>query len=126
MSELASKSVAGADGLVLNLRDDPDDGKIKLYSKENIARAIMEGAVNLLYEQLKRMEEVGIKPKSAVMVGGPSANPMWHKLIEEICGISVRVIHGANAGAVGAAVLAGIGCGLYRDEKEAFEIFNKE
>ena len=86
----------------------------------------MEGTVNLLYEQIKKIEGLGIKPKSAVMVGGPSSDPAWPKLIEEMCGISVRVLHGAHAGAVGAASLAGIGCGLYRDEKEAFEIFNKE
>ena len=126
MSDLASKSTPGAGGLVLNLRDEPDDDRIKKYSKEDIARAIMEGMVNLLKEQLARVEKMGIKPKSAVMVGGPSVDPAWAELIEEMCSVKVCTSHGANAGAVGAAMLAGIGCGLYNDEKEAFKILNKE
>lgn len=40
------------------------------------------------------------------MVGGPSSNPLWPKLISEMIGIEVRVKHGAFAGAMGAAIIA--------------------
>ena len=126
MSKLAAKSTTGAGGLTLDLRDYPDDDMIKKFPGEDIARAIMEGTVNLLRNQLERIKKMGIDPKSAVMVGGPSADPMWSELIEEICGIHVRVQHGVSAGAVGAAVMAGIGAGLYADEKDALRNFDKE
>ena len=60
------------------------------------------------------------------MVGGPSEDPMWRQLIEEMCGISVKVVHAAFAGAVGAAVLAGIGVGIYENEEKAQELFEQK
>ena len=104
VSELAEKNTSG--GLRINLSDEPDDSITDKYTKGNIARAIMEGAVYILKDKMKIIESMGVKPKSAVMVGGPSENPMLHKLISEICGIKVSVKHGAFAGAVGAASIA--------------------
>lgn len=122
LSELASKSATGAGGLSICIKDEPDDARLIGYSKENIARAIMESAVRLLQEQLERIKSLGIDLRTAIMVGGPSNDPMWRQIISEICGISVRISHGINAGAVGAARLAGIGVGLYQDEMEAATI----
>ena len=125
LTELARKSSLGANGLSICLTDDPDDKKISSYDKSDIARAIVEGAVILLKKKLDILADTGISPKTAVMVGGPSKNPLYLEIIEEICGIKVKVCHGVNAGAVGAAMLAGIGAGLYKDEKEANRICNE-
>ncbi len=126
LSELAKKSKFGANGLRIFLLEEPDDDKVKGYEKEDIARAIMEGAVMQLKEKIDSIKKLGIDPKSAVMAGGPSEDLMYCKIIEEMCGISVRVSHGANAGAVGAAMLAGIGAGIYKDEAEAFAICSEK
>ncbi len=125
LSELAAKAEPGAGGLSICPTDEPDDAKVAGYSKEQIARAIMEGTVYLLKAQLDRLSAIGIKASSAVMVGGPSENPMWLSLIEDICGVTGKIIHGAHAGSVGAAMLAGIGAGLYKNEAEANAICNK-
>ncbi|MBO5908467.1 MAG: hypothetical protein J6Q67_01590, partial [Clostridia bacterium] len=124
LNSLAEKSVLGANGLTICLLEEPDDNKISAYDKKDIARAIMEGAVMLLKEKLDNLKSIDISPKSAVMVGGPSESPLYCKLIEEICGVSVRILHGAHAGAVGAAMLAGIGTGIYKDEEDANRICN--
>ena len=79
----------------------------------------------VLKEKLDILKGIGISPKTAVMVGGPSKNPMYLELIEKICGIKVSVRHGVNAGAVGAAMLAGIGAGIYKDEADANRICNE-
>ena len=126
MSALAEKSPLGANGLHIDLLEDPDDSKLQNHPKEDIARAIMEGAVFLLKEKLTALNTVGIHPKSAVMVGGPSEDSLYCQIIEKMCGIRVRVLHGASAGAVGAAMLAGIGAGIYPDEATAFAIFNEK
>ena len=118
-SDLASKSVPGANGLSINLVEEPDDSIICNYKKEDIARAIMECSVRLLKEKIDDVKSLGVVTKSAIMVGGPSSDPMYHKIIEQMCGIKVNVVHGENAGAVGAAKIAGIGVGIYKDEKDA-------
>ncbi len=119
LSALAQKAEKGAGGLKLLITEAPDDKKVEGYSKENIARAIMEGTVSLLKDKLDALKEHGIFAKEAVMVGGPSEDPMWIKLIEEMCGFSVRTAQGAHAGAVGAAIMAGIGAGVFQDEENA-------
>lgn len=107
LSTLCAASTSGANGLTINPLDEPDDTHITSFPKEDIARAIMEGTVLLLKEKMETLKKHDITAKSAVMVGGPSEDPMWVSLIEEICGVSVRVVHGSFAGAVGAAVIAG-------------------
>ena len=120
LSDLAQKSEKGADGLVINPKDLPNDNIILKYKKEHIARAIMEGTVRLLKDKLDELKVHGITADTAVMVGGPSENPLWIKIIEDICSINVKVVHGAVAGAMGAAMLGGVGIGVYKDEQDAF------
>lgn len=126
LSLLAKKSAPGAGGLSINLFDEPNDKKILAYPKEHIARAICEGAVNLLKAKLDALKEFGISAESAVMVGGPSENPVLVELISEMCGFPVKVTHGASAGAVGAAIIAGIGVGEYKDERHAQSVMKGE
>ena len=126
LSELARKSVPGANGLCVNPLAEPDDDKILAFSKEDIARAIMEGTVALLKERLDMLAGKGISATSAVMVGGPSEDPYWIELIQTICGIDVRVVHGQFAGAVGAAIIAGVGIGEYESEEAAHDKFRKQ
>ena len=126
LSELAQKSVLGANGLCVNPLEEPNDAKILAFAKEDIARAIMEGTVYLLKERLDMLAEKGISATSAVMVGGPSEDPYWIELIQTICGLDVRVIHGQFAGAVGAAIIAGVGVGEYESEEMAHELFRKK
>ena len=125
LSALAKQSQAGANGLVINPLEEPDDEKISVYEQKDIARAIMEGTVTLLNKRLDDLAKQGIAAKSAVMVGGPSEDPYWISLIQEMCNISVRVVHGSFAGAVGAAVIAGVGVGEYESEAVAHERFQR-
>ena len=125
LSELAKQSKAGANGLCINPLDEPDDKTITAYAKEDIARAIMEGTVTILKQRLETLAEHGVVAERAVMVGGPSEDPYWRALIEEMCGISVRVVHASFAGAVGAAVIAGVGAQEYKDEVAAHQRFQE-
>ena len=119
LSSLAAEAEKGAGGLTLNITEAPSDEKVKGYEKKNIARAIMEGVVNLLKAKIELLRESGIAADEAVMVGGPSEDPMWRKLISEMCNMPVFAAHGQSAGAVGAAMMAGIGVGLYENEEDA-------
>ncbi len=107
LSSLAAKSQPGAKGLRIDPTNPPKAEEISAFAKEDVARAIMEGTVNLLKMRMDALAAQGIAAKTAVMVGGPSEDHIWISLIEQICGISVKVVHGAYAGAVGAAKIAG-------------------
>jgi xylulokinase len=78
----------------------------------------MEGAARLLNDKILKLKEQGFRYDRAVMVGGPATSPIWPRIVAEITGMTVTV-GGRSAGAQGAAILAGIGAGLYRDECDA-------
>ncbi len=118
----ARKSEPGAGGLVITLTDADDPEQIAASPRPHIARAIMECVARMLKADTDRLSSAGIRADSAVMVGGPSANPFWTTVIEEITGIRTEIRHGAFAGARGAAIVAGIGAGIWKDEAEALSV----
>ncbi len=126
LSYLAAQCSPGAGGLEICPADEPEDGMLRECSREQIARAIMEGTVRAFRNQLEKAAKAGIRAEKAVMVGGPSEDPLWARIIEEICGFPVRTDGDVHAGARGAAVLAGIGTGVYKDEAGAQENFRKQ
>jgi len=126
LAQLAEESEAGAGGLRINPTEEPDDALILSHPKNHIARAIMEGTVALLAEQLEILAAQGISAREAVMVGGPSECPLWAKLIAEATGMEVHVLHGAYAGSMGSVILAGAAVGIFRNEEEAYKVFAAE
>lgn len=120
-ADQAARSDSEAGGLTIDLFDRPADEEIRQYPKKHIARAIMEGAVRLLNEKIKRLAQQGICAREAIMVGGPSECPLWLEVISEMTGLAVRAAQGAYTGAVGAAITAAVAIGLYEDEVTAYE-----
>ncbi len=114
-NEAAASAKPGAGGLGIDLRDPPHEIEA---DRANLSRAVMEGAARLLDEKLLALGDQGMHFERAVMVGGPSASPLWTRIVAERLGLEVTV-GGRSAGALGAAMLAGIGAGLYRDEHDA-------
>ncbi len=109
-NDFAAKANPGADGLKIDLCKEAtliDD------SRENISRAVMEGAAELLNEKIKILSSKGIKFNTAVMVGGPSKSPIWPQIVEEITGVRLTV-GSQHAGAKGAAIMAAIGAKIYK------------
>ena len=104
-SKAAAESGSGAGGLRLTLTAADDPELIRTYPKCHIARAIMECVIRMLDSDLRRLAEGGVHADSAVMVGGPTACPLWAEVIAEVTGLSVTMRHGAYAGAIGSASL---------------------
>lgn len=103
--ELAAQAEAGAGGLKIDLRQAPAP---LAAERENISRAVMESAAELLNARIKTLAAGGMEFKHAVMVGGPSKSPIWPRIVEEITNIKVTT-GSQHAGAKGAAIIAGTG-----------------
>jgi len=111
----AAQASPGAGGLSIDLRKPPQR---VAAGRANVSRAVMEGAARLLNEKVMELKAYGFRYDRAVMVGGPAKSPVWPQIVAEMTGIEVTV-GGRSEGARGAALLAGIGIGLYRDERAA-------
>lgn len=117
--DLAKEASVGCNGLKFNFTDD-DYTIDSRYSKSDIARAIIEGAALILKENLKELEQCGLKAEKITMIGGISNSPVCVKIVSEILERPVKVSKGQVAGAVGAAMLAGIGVRVYKNEEDAY------
>ncbi|MDO9581194.1 MAG: FGGY family carbohydrate kinase [Bacteroidales bacterium] len=119
-NESAAEAKADAGGLRIDLREPT---QMITADRCNVSRAVMEGAARLLKEKLQELNLYGFHFEQAKMVGGPANSPVWPGIIEEITGIKLNV-GDQSAGAKGAAMLAGIGVGIYQNEQDALKVWN--
>jgi sugar (pentulose or hexulose) kinase len=82
----------------------------------------MEGTAYLLKRNMNTLEPSGFQASKIVMVGGPTVSDIWPEIVCDILGCPLSIVNGVNAGAIGAAILAGCGIGLFPDEREAFRL----
>ncbi|MBQ4526971.1 MAG: hypothetical protein II998_02755 [Clostridia bacterium] len=119
LDSLANQAPIGANGLLIG-----DDTDTSGFERTDIARAIMESIALRLNEFLKTY---ATGAKKIRLVGGITNSPVWCRVISEITGAKVSVVNGEHAGAVGSAIMAGVGAGIYENEKEAFySIYGEE
>lgn len=102
-NEYSEKAERGAGKLKINPVTDAEKD-FSLYKKEDVARAIMEGAANLLKEKLDYLKTLGIEFNSVKMAGGPSQSKIWVDIIRYTINKPVEVTYGVDSGAVGAAI----------------------
>jgi len=93
-----------------NLGDPSHSGR-----KECI-RAIEEAAAYVSLGHLRVIEEiVGRTVEEAVFTGGASKGALWPRIMADVLGIPVKVPRVKESTALGAAMLAGVGAGVYPD-----------
>ncbi|MCL2010902.1 MAG: FGGY-family carbohydrate kinase, partial [Synergistaceae bacterium] len=51
--------------------------------------------------------------------GGGGSSPLWRQMLADVYGCPVRTVQSKEGPALGAAILAGVGAGLYRSVPEA-------
>jgi xylulokinase len=89
------------------------------HNRGHMTRAVMEGVVFALRQGLELMAELGVPAERIVASGGATAHPLWLQLQADIFNRPIYRTATIEAAAVGAALLAGVGIGLYGDALEA-------
>jgi xylulokinase len=83
-----------------------------------MARAIMEGAAYELRWALERLRQAGRPIDAMWMVGGATESPLWPQIVADVTGVPVSLPQVAHGPALGAAILGGMGLGLFGSIKE--------
>ena len=135
LSEEASQTPPGADGLqflpYLAGRRSPDmnpattgafSGIRLMHTRGHFARAIMEGVVLELKELFEVMKETGIKPTQLVASGGFSKSPVWMQIMADSFAMPLHISAVREQACFGAALLAGLGTGVYDSYWKAAEL----
>ncbi len=83
--------------------------------RATIAKAALEGLTFELRVNLDLLAEGGVAIGELRAVGGGARSPLWLQLKADICNVPIRVPHVTEAACLGAALLAGVGAGIYPD-----------
>ena len=98
-----------------------------MHTREDIARAILEGiALNLrvALDVFKKHISLG---ENMLMVGGGSKSTFWKQIFADVYGMSISTARvGQDAGSFGAAALAFIGVGIWKNFEKAKFIVEEE
>ncbi len=89
------------------------------HGQANLVRAVMEGVVFALRQGLDLMQSLGTPVERLVATGGATRHPLWLQLEADIFNRPIYTATAEEATARGAALLAGIGAGLYADAHDA-------
>jgi xylulokinase len=97
-------------------------GLSNFASKSDMLRAIIEGLDYQFLDIVTALEGgLGLKAEKFMVVGGAVRNKFWMQNKADVVGRPMETPEVEEATPLGAAILAGIGVGLYKDEQDAFE-----
>ena len=89
------------------------------HVKEDMIRSVMEGVIYSIRDIYEIILSHGISVKHFRTTGGLSKSDFFNQLKADILGIPVEVPYISDGELVGAAVVGGLGIGIYKDIREA-------
>ncbi|MCS7010618.1 MAG: FGGY family carbohydrate kinase, partial [Anaerolineales bacterium] len=85
-------------------------------ARADLARAVLEGMAYAVRANLEQIFAVsGVRVEKVQVTGGISRSALWTRLLSDVLGLPVQVSASVEATALGAAICAGVGAGLFRD-----------
>lgn len=96
-------------------------GLSNLATRGDVLRAIIEGLDYQFLDIVTALEAgLNVELDRVIAVGGATRNRFWMQNKADVIGRPIEVPDVEEATPLGAAILAGIGIGAYRDEEDAF------
>lgn len=132
ITQIASRSAPGANGVTALTCMQGSHARVKNEkargtffgislgtSKAYLAEAILEGICFEMKDIMEMNEELSGEAKRVRLCGGVVKSPMWCQMFADVLNRPVELTDVAEAGALGAAMCAGIGAGLFADCADA-------
>lgn len=79
---------------------------------ELLMHSVMEGIAFNIRESMEVFEADGHTIDKVHLGGGGSRNSVWSRMIGDVLGQNISLLHNRDASAIGAAMLAGVGIGM--------------
>ncbi len=87
-------------------------------TKGELSRALLEGVAFSLRDCYRTIEEMGLETYEFILIGGGAKSPLWAQIVCDVFDAPVLVPGSCDA-SFGAALLAGVGIGIWPDEVTA-------
>lgn len=89
------------------------------HTPAHLFRAIMEGVAYGTGVILQRMEQEGVSIDEVVACGGATKSDLWMQIHADVTGKPITIPREQQAAALGSAILAAVGAGIYPSIEEA-------
>ena len=132
LDEEASRWAPGTEGLLFapylagerTPHADPDargafTGLSLRHDRGSLARATLEGVAYGLRDSLELLLELGVRPEVGRASGGGAASDLWLRIVASVLGLPLERTESEEGSAFGAALLAGVRAGVFRDAADA-------
>jgi xylulokinase len=132
ITELAATAPSGSEGLVFlpylsgerSPHLDPRArgafiGLTARHDRSHLTRAVMEGVAFSVRDLLEVMDELGVSPEEIRATGGGARSDFWRQLLADVLGKPIVRTEVDEGPAYGAALLAGVAAGMFKDVEEA-------
>jgi xylulokinase len=129
----AAAAPAGADGLIFlpylsgERTPHPDPlargawvGLTLRHKRAHMTRAVLEGVAFGLTDGFALIQGAGLGAIEQVRIsGGGAKSSLWRQIIADALGAEIVTVNTTEGAAYGAAILAGVGCGVWSDVETA-------
>lgn len=89
------------------------------HERGHLARAVMEGVAFALRQALEITISLGGEVESVIATGGGMESPIWRQILADTLGLPLQKSLMSEQTGIGAALLAGVGIGMYSNFEEA-------
>ena len=96
-------------------------GLSAMHTKADLIRAVMEGVSYGLKDSLDILDGMGVRPDSMLLTGGGAKSSFWRQVLADVFDCPVQTIKSSEGPALGVAILAGVGAGIYESVESACE-----
>src|SRR5213082_126743 len=83
------------------------------HTRAHVVRAILEGVAFSLRDTFTIFQEMTVPVRSIRLGGGGARSPLWRQIQADVYGHTVEIVEAEEGAAYGAAILAGVGAGLW-------------
>ena len=91
------------------------------HGRPELARSVMEGVCLEIRDMIERWLERGMSLHSLRIGGGATRSRLWNQIQADVYGRPVQTLRETESTALGAAILAGVGAGLFSSVTEGVQ-----
>jgi xylulokinase len=92
------------------------------HTRGHVVRAILEGVAFSLRDSFTLFAEMGVPVRRIRLGGGGARSPLWRQIQADVYGREVEILEAEEGAAYGAALLAGVGAGVWSSVDTACEV----
>jgi xylulokinase len=92
------------------------------HQRAHLTRAVLEGVAYGLKDSFTLIQAAGLGAIEQVRIsGGGAKSQLWKQILADVLGVELVTVNTTEGAAFGAALLAGVGAGLFADTLQAAE-----